>query len=133
MKKFIIGIFSAITMWCAANAQQLSDYIGGQYLTSKQKTELLNYQGRSPLLQLERNLLIVKIDIDNNRYSLDSYLTYISPYTSYGGKLRFLIQDYDNRIAYFNSPEFKVLTWWDVYETQYAARRFEEIHIYGPK
>lgn len=132
MKNIILAAFAAIVMQFAIHAQNLSDYIGGKLLTEQKKIELLSYQGRSPLIQLEKYLYICKLDVDNGEYNLSDYYTYLSP-RGVGYKLQYLIEDYDNLLAYFYSPEFKVLTWWDVYYTQHAVKTLTELHVNGPK
>jgi len=109
----------------------ISDYIGGKFLTPAQKTQLLAYSGRNPVTKLERNTLIVKLDIENgtgiNHYTAQSYLNF------QGGTVQAALNDVDSRLAYIYSPQFKVLTPELVALIQQRVDVMYNIHTYGPR
>lgn len=126
MKNLILAAIAALSMQLAVSAG-ISDTVGGRTLTEAQKTTLLAYQGRSPLVKLEQAVLVVKLDIEAGRYQLNSHLNYV------GGTIGNAVSDADNLLAYFYSPAFKVLTPKDVAFTQHMVDVMRNLHNFGPQ
>ena len=125
MKKTILAVFAAISMQLAANAG-LSDYLGGKPVSEAKKAQLLAYTGRSPLVKLEKSLLIVKMDIDAGRYGLDTPMHYRGGLNQ--NEVKFAVNDADNLLAYFYSPAFRVLTRENVEMTQFFVLVMDLLH-----
>jgi hypothetical protein len=125
IKNTILATLAAISIQFTTNAG-ISDTLGGKPITPQKKAQLLAYTGRSPLVKLEKSLLIVKLDIESGRYDLNTPMHYRTGLNQ--SEVRFAVADADNLLAYFYSPAFRVLTRENVEMTQFFVLVMNQLH-----